>query len=62
MYMAHEEAGLIIGSREAKDRQSSFIWELVHSMLKGEDHEKENRIGIAGAADAVPDTSVQLAS
>lgn len=62
MYMAHEEAGLITGSEEEKDRQRDFIWELVRSMLKGEDHEKENFIGVTGSGDAVTGTSVQLAS
>lgn len=62
MYMAHEEAGLITGSEEEKDRQRDFIWELVRSMLKGEDHEKKNSIGVTGSDDAVTGTPVQLAS
>ena len=61
MYMAHEEAG-ITGSEEEKDRQRDFIWELVRSMLKGEDHEKKNFIGVTGSGDAVTGTPVQLAS
>ena len=62
MYMAHEEAGLITGSEEEKDRQRDFIWKLVRSMLKGEDHEKKNFIGVTGSGDAVAGTPVQLAS
>ncbi len=62
MYMAHEEAGLIIGSEEAKDRQRSFIWELVHSMMKGEDREKKNPIRIADSGNAVTADLVELAS
>ena len=62
MYMAHEEAGLITGSEEEKDRQRDFIWELVRSMLKGEDHEKKNSISVTGSGDAVTGTPVQLAS
>lgn len=44
MYMAHEEAGLITRSEEAKDRQRNFIWKQVRSMLKGEDHEKKKDV------------------
>ena len=62
MYMAHEEAGLITGSEEEKDRQRDFIWNQVRSMLKGEDHEKKNFIGVSGSGDAVTGTPVQLAS
>lgn len=62
MYMAHEEAGLITGSEEEKDRQRDFIWELVSSMLKGEDHEKKNFISVTGSSDAVTGTPIQLAS
>ncbi len=62
MYMAHEEAGLITGSEEVKDRQRDFIWALVRSMLKGEDHEKENPIGTVDSDNAVAGDIVQLAS
>ena len=62
MYMAHEEAGLITGSEEAKDRQRNFIWKQVRSMQKGEDHEKKNPIGVTGSGDAVTGTPIQLAS
>ena len=62
MYMAHEEAGLITGSEEEKDRQRDFIWNQVHSILKGEDHEKKNSIGVTGSGDAVTGTPVQLVS
>lgn len=62
MYMAHEEAGLITGSEDEKDWQRDFIRELVRSMLKGEDHEKKNFIGVTGSGDAVTGTPVQLAS
>ena len=62
MYMAHEEAGLITGSEEAKDRQRNFIWKQVRSMLKGEDHEKKNPIGVTGSGNAVTGAPIQLAS
>ncbi|PWL54159.1 MAG: hypothetical protein DBY33_03920 [Lachnospiraceae bacterium] len=46
----------------SRKEQRDFIWELVRSMLKGEDHEKKNSIGVTGSGDAVTGTPVQLAS
>ena len=62
MYMSFEESGLIQGSAEQKDRERDWIWEHIRQW-KGENrHEKENPVGVTGAADAVSDTPVQLAS
>ena len=60
MYMSFEESGLIQGSAEQKNRDRDRIWEHIRQ-LKGEKHEKENHIGVAGTVDAVSDTPVQLA-
>lgn len=61
MYMSFEESGLIQGSAEQKNRDKDRIWEHIRQW-KGEKHEKENHIGVAGTVDAVTGAPVQLAS
>lgn len=58
MYMTHEEAGLIMGSENQKERMEDRIWENITQLKGGNMDEKEDGIRIIGNPDAAVDDPV----